>query len=253
VRGKVNANNEWVDQQILFNPPPEYFRNSADHYGTRFLFDHKGHFFWSMGERHDMQMSQFLGAPLGKIHRMNLDGSIPKDNPFVHTPGAVKSIWTYGHRNPEGLAYDPATGLLWETEHGPTGGDEVNIIEPGRDYGWGVASMGLEPGVNHLHMPGMTDPITFFNPSIGPSGITFYTGNKFPAWKGNLFITGMVGEKLIRMEIKGRQLVSQEAVISDFGRVRDVLTGPDGDLYILLQNMNGDPTGGSIVRLVPAN
>ena len=253
VRGKVNANNEWVDQQILFNPPLEYFRNSADHYGTRFLFDHKGHFFWSMGERHDMQMSQFLGAPLGKIHRMNLDGSIPKDNPFVHTPGALTSIWTYGHRNPEGLAYDPATGILWETEHGPTGGDEVNIIEPGKDYGWGVASMGLEPGVNHLHMPGMTDPITFFNPSIGPSGITFYTGDKFPAWKGNLFITGMVGEKLIRMEIKGRQIVSQEPVISGYGRVRDVLTGPDGNLYLLLQNMNGDPVGGSIVRLVPAN
>jgi glucose/arabinose dehydrogenase len=98
----------------------------------------------------------------------------------------------------------------------------------------------------------MKDPITFYNPSIGPSGITFYTGDKFPAWKGNLFITGMVGEKLIRMEIKGRQIVSQEAVISDHGRVRDVLTGPDGYIYILLQNMNGDPTGGSIVRLVPA-
>ncbi len=178
-----------------------------------------------MGERHDMQMSQFLGSPLGKIHRMNLDGSIPKDNPFANTPGALKSIWSYGHRNPEGLAYDPATGILWETEHGPTGGDEVNIIEPGKDYGWGVASQGLEPGVNHLHMPGMTDPITFYNPSIGPSGITFYTGNKFPAWKGNLFITGMVGEKLIRMEIKGRQIISQEPVISDYGRVRDVLTG----------------------------
>ena len=253
VRGKVNANNEWVDQQILFNPPQDSYRNSADHYGSRFLFDHKGHFFWSMGERHDMQMSQNLASPLGKIHRMNLDGSIPKDNPFVHTPGALPSIWTYGHRNPEGLAFDPATGIFWETEHGPTGGDEVNIIEPGKDYGWGVASMGLEPGVNHLHATGMTDPIAFYNPSIGPSGITFYTGNKFPAWKGNLFITGMVGEKLIRMEIKGRQILSQEPVISGYGRVRDVLTGPDGDIYLLLQNMNGDPTGGSIVRLVPAN
>lgn len=253
VRGKVNANNEWVDQQILFNPPPDSYRNSADHYGSRFLFDHKGHFFWSMGERHDMQMSQNLASPLGKIHRMNLDGSIPKDNPFVHTPGALHSIWTYGHRNPEGLAFDPATGILWETEHGPTGGDEVNIIEPGKNYGWGVASMGLEPGISRLHATGMTDPITFFNPSIGPSGITFYTGDKFPAWKGNLFITGMVGEKLIRMQIKGRQIVSQEDVIFGYGRVRDVLTGPDGNLYLLLQNMNGDPTGGSIVRLVPTN
>ncbi len=251
VRGRVNAQNEWVDQQILFNPPADSYRNSADHYGSRFLFDRKGHFFWSMGERHDMQMSQNLASPLGKIHRLNDDGSIPKDNPFIHTPGALGSIWSYGHRNPEGLTFDPATGILWETEHGPTGGDEVNIIEPGKDYGWGVATMGLEPGVNHLHATGMTDPITFFNPSIGPAGIAFYTGDKFPNWKGNLFITGMVGQKLIRMEIKDHQIVAQETVIQDYGRVRDVKTGPDGFVYVLLQNMNGDPKGGSIIRLVP--
>jgi aldose sugar dehydrogenase len=251
VRGKVNANNEWVDQQILFNPPPDSYRVSADHYGSRFLFDRKGHFFWSMGERHDMQMSQNLASPLGKIHRLNDDGSIPKDNPFIHTPGALGSIWTYGHRNPEGLTFDPATGLFWETEHGPTGGDEVNIIEPGKDYGWGVATMGLEPGIGRLHATGMTDPITFYNPSIGPAGITFYTGDRYPGWKGNLFITGMVGEKLIRMEIKGRQIASQETLIQGYGRIRDVVQGPDGLLYLLLQNMNGDPKGGSIVRLVP--
>jgi glucose/arabinose dehydrogenase/mono/diheme cytochrome c family protein len=251
VRGKVNANNEWVDQQVLFNPPADSYRNSADHYGSRFLFDRKGHFFWSMGERHDYQMAQNLASPLGKIHRLNDDGTIPKDNPFVHTPGALGSIWSYGHRNPEGLSFDPATGLFWETEHGPTGGDEVNIIEPGKDYGWGVATMGIEPGIGRLHATGMTDPITFFNPSIGPSGIAFYTGDKFPAWKGNLFITGMVGQELIRMEIKGRQIVSQETVIADYGRVRDVKSGPDGLIYVLLQNMNGDPKGGSIIRLVP--
>jgi len=253
VRGKINANNEWVNQQTLFNPPADSFRVAADHYGSRFLFDGKGHFFWSMGERHDMQMSQNLASPLGKIHRLNDDGSIPKDNPFVSTPGALPSIWTYGHRNPEGLAFDPATGIFWETEHGPTGGDEVNIIEPGKDYGWGVATMGIEPGIGRLHATGMTDPITFFNPSIGPAGVTFYTGNKFPAWKGNLFITGMTGEKLIRMEIKGREIASQETVIQNYGRVRDVKTGPDGLIYLLFQNMNGDPKGGSIVRLVPAN
>ena len=253
VRGKVNANNAWVEQLVLFNPPADSYRNSADHYGSRFLFDGKGHFFWSMGERHDMQMSQNLASPLGKIHRLNDDGTIPKDNPFVHTPGALGSIWSYGHRNPEGLSFDPATGILWETEHGPVGGDEVNIIEPGKDYGWGVATMGIEPGIGRLHATGMTDPVTFFNPSIGPSGIAFYTGDKFPAWKGNLFITGMVGQKLIRMEIKGRQIVSQETVIADYGRVRAVKVGPDGLLYVLLQNMNGDPKGGSIIRLVPAN
>jgi len=253
VRGKVNVNNEWVDQQVLFNPPADSYRVTADHYGSRFLFDGKGHFFWSMGERHDMQMSQNLASPLGKIHRLNLDGSIPKDNPFVHTPGALGSIWTFGHRNPEGLTFDPATGIFWETEHGPVGGDEVNIIEPGKNYGWGMATFGIEPGIGRLHATGVTDPITYYNPSIGPSGITCYTGDKFPAWKGNLFITGMVGQKLIRMEIKGRQIASQETLIADYGRVRDVKVGPDGLLYVLLQNMNGDAKGGSIIRLVPAN
>jgi glucose/arabinose dehydrogenase len=252
VRGKVNANNEWTDQQVLFQPPEDSYRNSADHYGSRFLFDGKGHFFWSMGERHDFQMSQNLASPLGKIHRLNDDGSIPKDNPFVTTPGALASIWTFGHRNPEGLAFDPATGVFWETEHGPTGGDEVNIIEPGHNYGWGIASKGLEPGIMRQTATGITDPITFYNPSIGPSGTNFYTGDKFPGWKGNLFVSAMVGQKLIRLEIKDRQIVSQEAVFADYGRVRDVKTGPDGNLYALLQNQNGDPRGGSIIRLVPA-
>ena len=253
VRGKVNANNEWVNQQMLFNPPADSFRVAADHYGSRFLFDGKGHFFWSMGERHDMQMSQNLASPLGKIHRLNDDGSIPRDNPFVNTPGALGSVWSFGHRNPEGLTFDPATGVFWETEHGPVGGDEVNVIEPGKNYGWGMATFGLEPGIGRLHATGVTDPITHYNPSIGPAGITFYTGNRFPAWKGNLFVTGMVGQKLIRMEIKGRQIVSQETLLQDYGRVREVKMGPDGNIYLLLQNMNGDPKGGSIVRLVPAN
>ncbi|HVV28698.1 MAG TPA: PQQ-dependent sugar dehydrogenase [Rhizomicrobium sp.] len=252
VRGRVNANNEWVDQQVLFQPPADSYRTSADHYGSRFLFDGKGHFFWSMGERHDYQMAQNLASPLGKIHRLDDDGSVPADNPFVHTPGALGSIWSYGHRNPEGLAFDPAGGLLWETEHGPTGGDEVNVIDPGKNYGWGIATKGLEPGIFRTSATGVTDPVTFFNPAIGPSGITFYTGDRFPAWKNNLFVTGMVGQKLIRMEIKDREIVSQETLIQDYGRVRDVLTGPDGDVYLLLQTMNGDPKGGSIVRLVPA-
>ena len=183
-------------------------RVSIDHYGSRFLFDRKGHFFWSMGERHDMQMSQNLASPLGKIHRINDDGSVPKDNPFVDMAGALGSIWTYGRRNPEGLAFDPASGLLWETEHGPTGGDEVNIIEKGKDYGWGVATMGMQPGIARQHAPDMIDPIAYYTPSIGPSGITFNTGDRYPGWKDNLFIAAMIGQKLIRMEIKGRKIVA---------------------------------------------
>ncbi len=165
VRGKVNANNEWVEQQILFQAPADLYSFPADHYGSRFLFDGKGHLFWTMGERHDMQASQNLASPLGKIHRINEDGSIPADNPFVHTPGALGSIWSYGHRNPEGLDFDPVTGILWETEHGPVGGDEINIIEPGKNYGWGVITNGLEPGIVRQSAVGMTNPITFYNPS----------------------------------------------------------------------------------------
>jgi glucose/arabinose dehydrogenase len=196
-------------------------------------------------------MAQNLASPLGKIHRLNEDGTIPTDNPFVHTPGALGSIWSYGHRNPEGLTFDPVTGTLWESEHGPTGGDEVNIIKPGRNYGWGIATKGLEPGISRTGATGVTDPITFYNPSIGPAGIGFYEGDRYPGWKGNLFLSAMVGQKLIRLDIKDGEITGQETVFADYGRVRDVLTGPDGLLYVLLQNRNGDPKGGSIIRLVP--
>ena len=147
VRGHINARGEWVDQQDIFKAPDALYTPSVIHYGSRFLFDGKGHLFFTMGERGDMTNAQRLDTPLGKIHRVNDDGSIPADNPFVHTAGAIPSIWSYGHRNPEGLSYDPATGILWESEHGPTGGDEINIIEKGHNYGWGVVSMGLQPGI----------------------------------------------------------------------------------------------------------
>lgn len=253
VRGKINANHEWVDEQILFQAPDEIYNNWSGHYGARFLFDGKGHVFWTMGDRQDVQSSQNLASPLGKIHRINLDGSIPRDNPFVNTPGALPSIWSYGHRHPQGIAFDPATGLLWETEHGPVGGDEVNIIEPGRNYGWGVVTMGLEPGLNRQHAVGMTPPVAHYTPSIGPGGNNFYTGDRFPGWKNNLFIAGMVGQKLIRLEIKGHQIVHQEEILKDHGRLREVKTGPDGHLYLLLQTQYGAATGGSIIRLVPEN
>lgn len=253
VRGRINAHNEWVDQQMLWQPPVDAFRTTADHYGSRFLFDGKGHVFFSLGERHDMQMSQNLASPLGKIHRINDDGTVPSDNPFVHTPGALPTIWTFGHRNPEGLAFDPVTGQLWETEHGPTGGDEVNVIEPGRNYGWGIATKGLEPGIFRLSATGVTDPVVFFNPAIGPGSDNFYTGDKFPGWKNNLFVSGMVGSRLVRLEIADGKVTSQEIVIKDYGRLREVKQGPDGDLYLLVQNLAGDvKTGGAILRLVPA-
>jgi glucose/arabinose dehydrogenase len=252
IRGHINAHNEWVDQQDIFRAPVAVYTTSVMHYGSRFLFDGKGHLFWSMGDRGDKSSAQNLASPLGKIHRINDDGSVPGDNPFVNTPGADPTIWSYGHRNPEGLCFDSRTGLLWESEHGPTGGDEINIIEKGHNYGWGVISMGLEPGITEQHHAGMEDPIAYFTPAIGPSGMSFYTGKRYPGWKNSLFLSALVGQKLLRFEIKGRQITHQEIVYQGFGRTRDVITGPDGYLYILLQNSQSLASSpGMVIRLLP--
>jgi glucose/arabinose dehydrogenase len=258
VRGKIDKKNRWVEEQVIYRAPRELYTPSGSHYGTRFLFDKTGHVFFSLGERGDMTNAQDLSRPLGKIHRVNDDGSIPRDNPFVNTPNALPSIWTYGHRNPQGLAWDSA-GLLWESEHGPNGGDEINVIEKGKNYGWGVVSMGLQNGITARSHEGMEQPIVYYTPTIAPSGIGFYTGSKYPGWKDNLFVAGLAGQQLRRLEISGRKVIHQEVVFEQFGRVRAVTTGPDGLLYVLLQNPTGSGTGvglsastpGMVIRLVP--
>jgi glucose/arabinose dehydrogenase len=260
VRGKIDKTNHWVEEQVIYRAPSELYTPSGSHYGTRFLFDKAGHLFYSLGERGDMTNAQDLSKPLGKIHRVNDDGSIPKDNPFVNTPNALPSIWTYGHRNPQGLAWDSA-GLLWESEHGPTGGDEINIVEKGKNYGWGVISMGLQNGITERSHEGMEQPIVYFTPTIAPSGIGFYTGSKYSGWKNNLFVAALAGQQLRRLETSGHKVAHQEVVFEQFGRVRAVTTGPDGLLYVLLQNPTGSGTGvglsastpGMVIRLVPAS
>jgi glucose/arabinose dehydrogenase len=259
VRGKIDKSNHWVGEQVIYRAPSELYTPSGSHSGTRFLFDTAGHLFYTLGERGDMTNAQNLSKPLGKIHRVNDDGSIPKDNPFVNTPNALPSIWSYGHRNPQGLAWD-ASGLLWESEHGPTGGDEINIIEKGKNYGWGVISMGLQNGITERSHEGMEQPIVYYTPTIAPSGIGFYSGSKYPGWKNNLFVAALAGQQLRRLETSGRKVVHQEVVFEQFGRVRAVTTGPDGLLYVLLQNPTGAGTGvglaastpGMVIRLVPA-
>src|SRR5580698_11417026 len=253
------SGNQWADSHELFRAPSSLYTATSDHYGSRFLFDGKGHLFFSIGERHNMINAQSLATPLGKIHRVNEDGSIPADNPFVKLPDAVPSIWSLGHRNPEGLSFNPVTGDLWESEHGPAGGDEINVIDKGHNYGWGLASMGLEPGILRQSAPNTDPPITFYTPAIAPSGIAFYGGDKYPGWKNNLFVAALAGQELLRLETNGRQIVSQEALFKEYGRVRDVIAGPDGLLYVLLQNPTGGGTGlqfsastaGMVIRLVP--
>jgi len=259
IRGRLNASNEWTDTQTIFRAAASVYTPSVIHYGSRFLFDGKGHLFFTLGERGEMTNAQRLDTPLGKIHRVNDDGSIPADNPFVNTPGAIPSIWTLGHRNPQGLAFDPVTGQLWEAEHGPTGGDEINLIEKGKNYGWGEISMGVQPGITKRGEAGMEQPVVYYTPAIAPSGIMFYTGSRYPEWRNNLFVTGLVGQALRRLQIKGREVVSQEVLFQQFGRVRAVATGPDGLLYVLLQDPTGAGTNvglsaatpGRLVRLVP--
>jgi glucose/arabinose dehydrogenase len=259
VRGRIDTANRWVDQQELFRAPWTVYTSSTAHYGARIVFDGRGHLFFSIGERGDMSQAQDLGSPLGKIHRVALDGSVPRDNPFVRTPGALPTIWSYGHRNPEGLAFDPATGLLWESEHGPTGGDEVNLIERGGNYGWGIVSKGMQPGLKGVSAPGMIDPAAWYFPTIAPSGIAFYTGKAYEGWRGSLLLAALRGQELRRLTVKGRTVVSQEVLFSGLGRVRDVATGPDGLLYVLVTDPTGpgwninftDPVRGQLLRLRP--
>jgi glucose/arabinose dehydrogenase len=260
VRGKISANNEWTNQQVIFRAPVDLYTNRGEHYGCRMLFDKDGHLFFTLGERGVFQNAQDLTKPLGKIHRVNDDGSAPKDNPFVGTPGAVASIWSYGHRNPEGLAWDPVTGNLWESEHGPNNGDEINLIQKGHDYGWGVATKGTQPGITKTSEPGMDDPIVYYTPTIAPAGIAFYTGTRYPGWKNtSLFVSALAGQQLRRLEIAGDKVTHQEVVFNQFGRVRDIVQAPDGYFYVALQSPTGiagvplsASTDGMIVRIVPA-
>jgi glucose/arabinose dehydrogenase len=254
VRGKINKNNEWTDEQVLFRAPAALYSSTNAHYGSRFTFDKQGHLFFTLGEKNNMVHAQDLGDPLGKIHRVNDDGTIPKDNPFVNRPGAVPSIWSYGHRHPQGLAWDPVTGKLWESEHGPQGGDEINIIEPGHNYGWGVITMGTQPGITERSHEGMEQPIVYYTPTIAPSGMTFYSGTKYPGWKNNLFVAALAGQQLRRLEVSDTKVTHQEVVFNQFGRIRDVIVGPDQYLYVIMQlpgQSLSQSTPGVVARLVP--
>jgi glucose/arabinose dehydrogenase len=215
------------------------------------VFDDRGHLFFTIGERGRAENAQNLKLPNGKVHRVRADGKIPADNPFLREPGAMPSIWSYGNRNPQGLARHPVTGELWETEHGPRGGDELNLIRPGRNYGWPVITYGMEyngtPVAGGLTAKaGMEQPITHWTPVIAVCGIDFYTGEKFSQWKNNLFVTGLATQELRRLVLAGHTVTAQEVIFKNIGRVRDVANGPDGFIYVAL---NGPDR---IVRLEPA-
>ncbi|HET7019389.1 MAG TPA: PQQ-dependent sugar dehydrogenase [Xanthobacteraceae bacterium] len=227
--------------------------SGGNHFGCRIVQTPDDNLFLTTGDHFTTRdQAQILGNDLGKIIRIRPDGSVPPDNPFVATPGAEPAIWSYGHRNPEGLALHPVTGNLWEHEHGPRGGDEVNIIEKGKNYGWPVIGYGIDYSGAKIHdsthKAGMEQPIKYWVPSIAPSGMTFYTGNLSASWRGSLFIGALAGQILVRLELDGDKPVKEERLLQELReRIRDVREGPDGALWLAT-----DSSSGRILRLAPA-
>ena len=254
VRGRIRSG-KWVDQQTIYEAPAETYSNLAINFGSAVVF-HNGYMFFSFGERGEVGQAQDLSRPNGKVHRLFPDGRIPPDNPFVKKSGALSSIWSYGHRNPQGLAIHPVTGELWETEHGPRGGDELNYIRRGRNYGWPVITYGMNydgtPVSPRTKQSGMEQPVLHWTPSIAVSPIRFYTGDAFPHWKNQLFLGALAQQELHRLEVKGGRIIHQELILKGQGRVRDIITGPDGYLYVALE-IPGPDTPDHVVRLVPAD
>jgi glucose/arabinose dehydrogenase len=249
VRGRIKGH-QWSDPQWIYRADPKFRSGAGVHFGTRFVFD-KGYIYFVVGERGGMMEAQSLARPNGKIHRLHDDGRVPKDNPFVKDKDALPSIWSYGHRNPQGLAMDPRDGRLYSTEHGPRGGDELNLIKPAANYGWPVITYGMNydgtPMVSITEKEGMEQPLTYWVPSIAACGLDFYTGDKFPKWKNDLFAGGLAQQEIRRIRLENSKVVSQEIILKNIGRVRDVATGPDGFLYVIL---NGPDR---LVRLIPAD
>ncbi|SCM56925.1 PQQ-dependent sugar dehydrogenase [Petrimonas mucosa] len=240
--------NRLTDQQILFTGSPA--TDKGHHWGCKLAFDGKGYLFFGVGERgQHFDFPQRLDNTNGKIHRIHDDGRIPADNPFVETPGAIPSIYSYGHRNPQGTVVHPLTGEVWETEHGPMGGDELNLIKPGLNYGWPVISYGINYDGTILteltEKEGMEQPVFQWTPSIAPCGMTVVTGNRFKRWENNLLVGSLRFDYVERMVLEGDKVIHTEKLVEGIGRVRNVVMSPDGLVYIGLE----EP--GMIVRLVP--
>jgi len=237
-----------ADQQVIYKGEPETDRNY--HFGCKIAFDNKGHIFFGNGDRgQHFDFPQKLDNHNGKIHRINDDGTIPADNPFVHVPGAMPSIYSYGHRNPQGNCVHPVTGEVWETEHGPRGGDEINLIKPGLNYGWPVISYGINYDgtilTDQTEKAGLEQPVHYWTPSIAPCGMTFVTGDRYPGWKNNLLVGSLRFQYLERVVLHESSVIHHEKLLEGIGRVRNVVVSPDGVVYVAIE------TPGKILRLVP--
>ena len=260
VRGRI-ADGRWIDEQTIWSADPATYTKTPDvGAGGRIAFDDRGHVFLSIGIKgpSDHEGIQELGLPYGKVHRVYDDGRIPEDNPFVDVPGALPSIWTYGHRSPQGLEFDPTSGRLWSTEMGPRGGDEFNLLRPGRNYGWPLTSKGLnydgtpvawgkELGIE-LDLAKIEQPVVDLTPSPAVASFAFYRGDAFPGWRNDAIVGTLKATELYRFVLDGERVVHRETLLRGIARIRDVEVGLDGFVYLLLEHA----TGGRIVRLVPA-
>ncbi|MFW2437922.1 MAG: PQQ-dependent sugar dehydrogenase, partial [Arenicellales bacterium] len=239
-----------IDWQTLFRLQPK--STTGRHFGSRLVFDRNNFLYITLGDRGERFRSQDLNDHAGSIIRLHDDGSIPGDNPFIRQKDKQDAIYSYGHRNIQGAVLHPSTGMLWVHEHGPQGGDELNIIEAAQNYGWPVITYGKEYGSGDdigegTHKGGMQQPIHYWVPSIAPSGMAFYNGNKFPDWQGDLFIGSLKFQLLVRLELNGNKILHEERLLKkELGRIRDVRNGPDGYLYLLT-----DAEDGKLVRLQP--
>ncbi len=251
LRGRLRGH-RLEDLEGIFRLHPK--TGAPQHFGSRLVFDRNGYLYVTLGDRGDQDHAQRLDDHLGKIVRLHDDGRPPADNPFRARPDAKPEIFTYGNRNVQGAALHPATGVLWAHEHGPQGGDEVNVIRAGTNYGWPVITYGRNYGTGTpigegTHKAGMAQPIHVWVPSIAPSGMAFYAGDRFPAWRDNLFVGALRAQLLVRLELDGERVVREERMLQNvLGRIRDVRVGPDGFLYLLT-----DAPRGVLARLEPVS
>ena len=249
-RGKLQGQ-RMTEVQVLFSMQPK--TRSAHHFGGRIVFDATGMVYLTLGDRGDKDRAQKLNDHAGSVIRLHDDGRVPNDNPFVQRAGALPEKWTLGHRNMQGAAINPQTGELWTHEHGPQGGDEVNVIRPGLNYGWPVITYGVNYGLGTKigegqSKPGMVQPLQVWVPSIAPSGMAFVSGSQFSQWRGSMLVGALRGQMLVRLTLEGDKVLSEERLFQGRpGRIRDVRMGPDGLVYLLTD----DPQG-ALLRLEPA-
>jgi glucose/arabinose dehydrogenase len=248
LRGRIREN-VWVDEEVIYRSDPRFRSGSGSHFGTRIVFQ-DGYMYFTIGDRGAQNQAQDLQRPNGKIHRLHEDGRIPDDNPFIDEE-ALPTIWSYGHRNPQALAFHPETNELWSTEHGPRGGDELNFVLRGRNYGWPKVTHGMNyngtPITEHTHLPGIEPPVWHWTPSIAVCGMAFADASTYPGWANDILVGGLRAQVLERLRVNPEDgVMEREVILQGLGRVRDVKTGPDGHLYIILEGR-----GSRLIRLIP--